>query len=528
MSLKEFIGRWKIFHNFEHQTDCGMKIPLIRKKEKPKYFQYLAVLLIIISASAIFYLFKDYIGYRIVSFFLLFVVSILAVFFETGPILLASTLSAIIWDFFFIPPSFTLHIGDTEDTLLLVMFFIVALLNGILTSRIKRQELNARQREERSQALYQLTRELLSTTGISEIIKVAEEYFNMYFHIRPHLILKKPDGSLDFSLLRSSDHEIDEATKRIAEWVFNNTSKAGRFTDHFNSSPLTFYPFRSGQNNLGVVCLDFHEALNQSEEQFLETFFALIAGKIENEYLAIKANDAFVLSASDKLYKTLFSSISHELRIPVATILGATDALQSDKYNVSTRKRLYSEMGTAAIRLNRLIENLLNMSRLESGHLKPNPDWCDVHDIINKLTETLKNELAPYHFIEEIPEDMPLVFIDFGLMEQVLHNLVLNAIQNAPQGSEIKASFLYDGTGRLIIEVADCGKGLEETEMSLLFNKFYRGKDATSGGTGLGLSIVKGFVEALGGTVSARNNKPRGAVFIVEVPVSVSDISEYR
>jgi two-component system sensor histidine kinase KdpD len=160
-----------------------MKRPVPIRKEKSKLVHYLAVVLAVVTVSAVCFLFKDIIGYRLVSFILLFVVSILAVFFGTGPILLASTLSAAIWDYFFIPPSFTLHIGETEDTLLLVMFFMVALLNGILTSRIRRQELNARKREERTLALYEISKELLTANGLPEVVLVAEKYFKQYFDI---------------------------------------------------------------------------------------------------------------------------------------------------------------------------------------------------------------------------------------------------------------------------------------------------------------------------------------------------------
>ena len=260
----------------------------------------------------------------------------------------------------------------------------------------------------------------------------------------------------------------------------------------------------------------------------METLIALIAGKVEREFLSAMAKDAYVLSESDKLYKTLFNSISHELRIPVAAIMGATDTLLSDRYPEQTRKRLYFEMSQASVRLNRLIENLLNMSRLESGHLSPRPNWCDVQDLINKVSGTLKQELSHYKFIQEIPEDMPLVYIDFGLMEQVLHNLILNATQYAPEGTAISVSFLYDKAGKLIVRVMDQGKGFSPTELNLLFNKFYRGEKAFSGGTGLGLSIVKGFVEAQGGTVSAGNKEDGGAVITIEIPVKISEMSENK
>jgi two-component system sensor histidine kinase KdpD len=498
------------------------------RKEKSIFVHYLAVIIVVVTVSAVCFLFKDTIGYRLVSFILLFVVSILAVFFGTGPILLASTLSAAIWDYFFIPPSFTLQIGETEDTLLLVMFFIVALLNGILTSRIRRQELNAREREERTLALYQLSKELLTAAGLPEIVQVAEKYFKQYFDIKRSDFLWETDGVLNIAPLNDGVQTVTDEDKKIALWVYKNSIKAGRYTENFSSSNGSFYPLRGSQKCLGVICVWYTIALNPAEEQFMETLIALVAGKVEREFLSTIAKDAYVLSESDKLYKTLFNSISHELRIPVATIMGATDTLLSDRYPEQTRKRLYLEMSQASVRLNRLIENLLNMSRLESGHLSPRPDWCDVQDLINKVTATLKQELSQYKFIQEIPEDMPLVYIDFGLMEQVVHNLILNATQYAPDGTTISVSFLYDKAGKLVIRVTDCGKGFSPAELNLLFNKFYRGEKAYSGGTGLGLSIVKGFVEAQGGSVTAGNKEDGGAVVTVEIPVKVSDMSENK
>lgn len=496
------------------------------RKEKSILVHYLAVVLAVVAVSAVCFLIKDIIGYRLVSFILLFVVSILAVFFGTGPILLASTLSAAIWDYFFIPPSFTLHIGDTEDTLLLVMFFMVALLNGVLTSRIRRQELQARKREERTLALYELSKELLTANGLPEVVLVAEKYFKRYFDINRIVFLGESAGILNTIPPNGGEQTLPEDDQQIACWVYNNSLKAGKYTENFTSSNSSFYPLRGSQKCLGVIGVWYAKALIPAEEQFVETLIALISGKVELESMSAMAKDAYVLSESDKLYKTLFNSISHELRIPVAAIMGATDTLLSDRYPEQTRKRLYSEMSQASVRLNRLIENLLNMSRLESGHLSPKLNWCDVNDLINKVSGTLKQELSQYNFIQEIPEDMPLVLVDFGLMEQVLHNLILNATQYAPEGTTICASFKYDKAGKLTVRVIDNGRGFSPTELNLLFNKFYRGEKAFSGGTGLGLSIVKGFVEALGGSVSAGNKEDNGAVITIEIPVRISEMSE--
>jgi two-component system sensor histidine kinase KdpD len=207
--------------------------------------------------------------------------------------------------------------------------------------------------------------------------------------------------------------------------------------------------------------------------------------------------------------------------------MGASDTLLSQEYPEGTRKKLYNEINTATIRLNRLIENLLNMSRLESGLIKPKPDWCDVNDLANSVSESLKNELQPFKFIVIIPANMPLVHIDFGLLEQVLHNLILNATQHSPYDSSIRLKFFYD-SGFLTIQVMDRGPGFPPSELTSVFNKFYRGKDAKAGGTGLGLSIVKGFIEAQMGTVIAENRQNGGAIFTIKLPVAVSDIFSYK
>jgi two-component system sensor histidine kinase KdpD len=488
--------------------------------------QYLFITLFVSLASIICYLFKNLIGYQAVSFVLLFLVSFLALFFGTGPILLAATLSAIIWDYFFIPPQFTLHVQLPIDMLMLVMFFIIALLNGILTSRVRRQEKKIRIREERTHALYQITRELTMASGIDEVSKIAIRYIQKYFNLDCAIILKNDLNQLDNQVSHDTKIKLSENELSIAAWVFRHSAKAGKYTDTLPSTDFTFYPLTGNNDNLGVIAVKHNIIFTQGENEFWEALLPQISGKYEREFLRSAARKAYILTESDKLYKTLFNSISHELRIPVATIMGASDTLLSQSYPEETKLKLYSEINTASIRLNRLIENLLNMSRLESGRITPHLDWCDVNDLANRVSETLRQELLSFEFLTVIPADMPLVNIDFGLMEQVLHNLVLNATQNAPVGSRIRLKFFYDN-GFLTIQVMDRGKGFPESELSSVFNKFYRGKDATAGGTGLGLSIVKGFVEAHQGKVTAENRQNGGAIFTIKIPVEISDMNQY-
>jgi two-component system, OmpR family, sensor histidine kinase KdpD len=488
--------------------------------------QYLIVSLYVFLLSVFFYMIKEIAGYQIVSFGLLFLVSILALFYGTGPILLAASISAIIWDYFFIPPQFTLHIGKPEDMLMLAMFFIIALLNGILTSRTRRQEKKIRIREERTDALYQLTRDLSAASGIDEVSKIAIRYIQKYFNLDCLIILKNELNQLDIINQEDAKMVLTENELSIAAWVFKHSSKAGKHTDTLPSTSFTFYPLTGSNDNIGVIAVEHSIVLTQGEEQFWEAFLAQISGKYEREYLRTTARKAYILNESDKLYKTLFNSISHELRIPVSTIMGASDTLLSQIYPEETKLKLYSEISTASVRLNRLIENLLNMSRLESGRISPRFDWCDVHDLANKVADNLKQELMPFKLSTVIPSDMPLVFIDFGLIEQVLHNLVLNATQNAPAGSRIRLKIFFDH-GFLIMQVMDRGNGFPVSELASVFNKFYRGKDASTGGTGLGLSIVKGYVEAHQGTVIAENRQNGGAIFTIKIPVKISDINQF-
>ena len=487
--------------------------------------QYFIASVIVILTAIICFSIKGFIGYQVVSFALLFVVSTLAFFFGTGPIFLSATLSALIWDFFFIPPPYTLHIDKPEDMLMLIMFFIIALLSGVLTSRIKRQEMKIRIREERTNALYQLTRELSTASGIDEVIIIAKNDIKKYFNLKSRILLKNDTNQLDYDGQNNSDIILSRNDMSVAAWTFQHSAKAGKHTDTLPSGDYTFYPLKGNQMNLGVIAIQQERVFTQGEEQFWEAFISQISGKFEREYLRNMAKQAYLLNESDKLYKTLFNSISHELRIPVATIMGASDSMLTTQHPEEIRKELSHEIFKASKRLNRLIENLLNMSRLESGRITPRLDWCDIHDLINKVTENLQDELKPFHLHVVIPDDMPFVKIDFGLMEQVLYNLIYNAIQYASASINLRVKAFYDN-GILTLQVMDRGPGFPPDELQNVFNKFYRLKGSISGGTGLGLSIVKGFVQAHNGNVTIENRKNGGSIITVKIPTEIPDLNK--
>lgn len=458
-------------------------------------------------------------GYQSVSLILLFSVSMLALFFRVGPILLVSTISALLWNYFFIVPRYTLQITKIEDILMVVMFFIIALVNGVLTYRIRKQQLLAKSKEERANAMYSLTKELSQATDIQKIAAIAQNSIKKYFNIECYFLLQDgqnrlitKQSAIDAKLFSDSDYSI-------AQWTFKNEKIAGRFTDTLPSSEYTYYPLKGTHTKIGVIVLKLDKPLNGDLELFLDSFLTQVSYFLEQEYLAQEAKLASILNESDKLYKTLFNSISHELRIPVATVMGASDTLLNDTYPEAVKKELYGEIFIASKRLNRLIENLLNMSRLESGQIAVHLDWCDIRDLFNSVTESLKEELKPFKLDVVVPPTMPLVKLDFGLMERAIYNLVCNSCKYAAPGRTIRLKAFYD-SHCLVIQEMDRGSGFPADSLPNIFNKFYKSEQA--GGLGLGLSIVKGFVEAHKGVVAVENRQNGGARFTLKIPTEIS------
>lgn len=342
--------------------------------------QYLLVIVVISTVIITGLVFRENAGHRIVAFVLLLTISLMALFLDIRPMILAAVLSALLWDYLFIPPRFEFSVGTTEDRLLLITYFIVALLHAVLTFKIR------------------------------------------------------------------------EAQKEISK----------------------------------------------REE---------------------KAN-------SVKYYNTLLNSLSHELRTPITTIIGASDNILSNNSKLSDNNRheLLQEISSAAIRLNHQVENLLSMSRLESGVFKIKKDWCDVRELIYRTLQRFETSLKDHPASIFVPENFPLFKLDYGLMEQILSNLMNNVVQHTPADT----SFVITADcvdGKLILSVADTGKGFPEAEMEKVFEKFYRIKGSRPGGTGLGLSIVRGFVEAQGGTIALRNLPLSGAEFTMTFPTEISYLS---
>lgn len=344
--------------------------------DKPK--QYVVSIAIIIAVAAICFAFSKFMGYRVAALVLLVTVSLLAITFDILPVLLSAALSAFIWDFFFIPPRFTLHVDTTEDTILLIMYFIIAIVSGVLTYKIRQIEKEARLKEE-------------------------------------------------------------------------------------------------------------------------------------------KAN-------SVQLYNTILNSLSHELRTPIAAIIGATDNLQTNSHLTrENQEQLIAEISKASLRLNQQVENLLNISRLQSGHIKPKYDWCDVTELIYKIVNSVEENNGNRKIHISIKPDLPLCSLDKGMLEQIIYNLLNNAAIHTSTDSRIEISATCHAD-LLQITIEDNGQGFIDVNPKDVFNKFSRNSKSKTAGSGLGLSIVKGFTEALLGSVELAKSQSGGAKFTVAIPVKTTQL----
>jgi Osmosensitive K+ channel histidine kinase len=479
---------------------------------------YLTSAAVMLLAVLLCYLCKGFVGYQVVSYILLFAVSLVALFFSTGPILLAAALGALLWDFFFINPPLTFYIAKPEDLMMFGTFFSVAIINGVLTARLRSQQRLARDREQRTSALYELSKVLASASGTQEVIEQAVTHIRKYFDIESAILLSEDEASLQTTLFPvDSKIELQSTEHSIAAWVYKHVKKAGKYTDTLPATDLTFYPLKGKRINTGVLLVKPQKPFRGELEMFWDTFRVQLTNALERELLNEIARRASVLNESEKLYKTLFNSISHELRIPVSTLMGASETLLQKNSDQKQQQQLAQEIFLASDRLNRLIENLLNMSRLESDRITPSIDWHDVHDLANKVISNLHDELKPFHTEVIIPENMPLVKFDFGLMEQVVHNLVYNATQHSQPTTTIRIKFYYDHH-HLVIQVMDRGTGFPPESIPYLCNKFYRANNRVAGGIGLGLSIVKGFVDAHQGTIRFENRAHGGALITIKIP----------
>ena len=483
--------------------------------------QYLSVATIVVLLALVLHPLSEIIGYQTISLLLLLTVALLSLRFGTGPVIAAAALSALLWNFFFIPPRFTFVIGLPQDALMFAAYFVIAAVTGVLTARIRARERFVRIREEHAVALYTLTKELSVANSLDDVVEVAVKNFKRFFDADVVICLSESDGDMFTKPHPASSLQIDPKEFSVAAWVYWNEKRAGRFTDTLPFARATYFAFSGPRYPLGVIGVKMadDQRLRLDQETLLENFIGQISSSLEREQLNDLARKSLVIAESEKLYKTLFDSISHEFKTPIATILGATEfLLSSDLVKDDATGDVVRDVREAAGRLNRLVANLLDMTRLESGLLKPKRDWCDLSDLIQTSVRKCEEELAHHHVHVDVDPSLPPVRLDFGLMEQVFTNLLLNASVHTPAGSRVDISAHADNV-QCTIAVCDNGPGIPADIADKVFQKFYRLPGSRTGGTGLGLSIVRGFVEAHGGTITLSTRETGGTCFTMKFPM---------
>jgi two-component system sensor histidine kinase KdpD len=476
--------------------------------------EYATALIAVAVVTAVGLAVKGWTGYWAVSLFYLFAVMLLGMRVGRGPILLGAGLSALTWNFLFIPPLYTFRIGRLEDGLMFGFFFVIALVTGRLTNRIRTQERTERQREQRATALYQLTRAIVAARSADEVLRNAAAQVQEIFGARLAIFTEDPAQPGRLVLHPAATYVAGDKEQGVAVWAFRNRKGAGRFTDTLPSVEGFYLPLIVGERAFGVMGIKppAEAVLSLIQRDLLESFASQLALALERESLRTAGETARVMEASERLHRTLLDSVSHELKTPLAVIDSAAENLAASP--------LVSEIRTAAQRLQRLVNNLLDMTRLESGTLRPRLDWCDPADLVNAAREATADVWRGHEVRTELPSGLPLVRVDSGLIQQALANLIHNACVHTPPGTTITlAAGADEAAGQVWFAVSDNGPGLRADQQGRLFDKFYRGNPGKTGGLGLGLSIVRGFVEAHGGRIEAGGRPGGGARFTIFLPL---------
>jgi two-component system, OmpR family, sensor histidine kinase KdpD len=504
----------------EHKPETSMRSLLPRPQRNSSLRDYVLASVLIVSVTLVDLVLVNalpWLGYQAVGLTELLAVLLIAVYIGRGPAIVAATLSAFSWNFLFIEPRFTFIISQVQDAILFLLYFVIAIFAGNLTARIRAQERIARYNADRTMALYALAHETATAVNIDDVLRTAIDQIGRAFRADVAVILSE-SGRLSDTPHPHSTFTPDDKEMSVAAWVLDNGKPAGRFTETLPLAASQCFPLLTPNRTVGVIAIraQHDQRLSFEDEALLETFISQVALVIEREILDEAAEQAAMMQESERLYTTLLSSISHELRTPIAAIKGASSGLKTTTAEPA-RGMLLADIENAADRLNRLVENLLDMSRLESGRLQLKRDWCDVGDIIGVAIKPFDRCAQTHPLTLDIAPGLPLIQADFVLIEQVIINLVDNACSYTPPGAPIRISARLAGN-MLEIAVEDKGDGIPPADLERIFEKFYRVSGTAAGGTGLGLSISRGLVEAHGGTLSAERAPERGMRFIVRLP----------
>ncbi|MGG1555793.1 ATP-binding protein [Paenibacillus ferrarius] len=466
----------------------------------------------------------------LVNIILLFLFPVLlsAVKWGRGPSFYAAGLGVLAFDFFFVPPTFSLSVGDLKYLVSFFVFVSVAALTASLASRLRKQMREAQHKEASTAALYALSRKITAISDLDELLRHIVSHIDDTFAVQTAIYLPDADGELQLRACTAGSEAwaADASHPRIAGWVQANRALAGRGTSTLRESEALYVPLATDRHVHGVLLVQTgrrRQAELRDLVRAMEALADLSAVAVSRVKLAQEAKLAQLTAESEKLRTALLDSLSHELRTPLATILGSvTSLLEGEQvFSADDRRELLLTTREGAARMSRLVNNLLGMVRIESGMLRLNRHWCDIADVVGVALQQLADGLQHRRLTVRIPPDLPSVPLDEVMFEQVLVNLLSNAVKYSAEGSRIElAAQSHPGSGTLSLTVEDEGAGIPPAELGRIFDKFYRGpRTRHISGTGLGLAICKSIVEAHGGTITATNGE-KGTLMHISLPLT--------
>jgi two-component system, OmpR family, sensor histidine kinase KdpD len=474
----------------------------------------------------------------VVMVFLLGIV-VVSMRFGYGPALLAAVASVVSFDFFFVPPLYSFAVSDFRHVVTFIVMFLVAGVLSHLTRRIRDQADAARDREGRTANLYAISRELSVAQALDGLLAVAARHVREVFDARVAVLLPDEGGALRVAYANGLEAGEHEKELGVAEWVWIHQRVAGFGTDTLPSAKALFVPMKGARGRVGILALVPAAApsatggeagwLRDPEDRhLLETFAGIIGSAIERAVLVEEARRARLRVETEQLRNSLLSSVSHDLRTPLAVVTGAAEVLlgPSAPADPGQRRELLQTIHEEGQRLNRLVRNLLDMTRLEAGALRVNKEPQLIEEVIGSALNRMEERLAGREVTTDVPADLPPVPHDPVLIEQVLINLIENATKYTPAGTEIGVSaHVHDGA--IEVEVADHGPGVAPADAERIFEKFYRAREV-GGGVGLGLTICRGIISAHGGRIWVVNRPGGGASFRFTLPLANGAAPEAR
>ncbi len=462
---------------------------------------------------------------NIVMVFLLGV-AFVAARFGRGPSIAASIVSVLVFDFCFVPPYFTLTAHDSQYYLAFIVMFAIGLLISTLTARLKDQLQSSQEQERRTAALYRFTKQLSEITGLEFLMRAAGQQLAQIFSGDVVLLLRESDGTYAYRFGEETSIAKLPVNAVVGQWVAEHDQIAGAGTDTLPNATALFVPLIGSQRTvgaLGVRSTDAQRFLDPEQRRLLEACASLIALSVERDQSILEAHEAQLQYQTEQLRSSLLSSVSHDLRTPLAAIAGASSSLLEKNFVTEgeARHELLETIVDESQRLGRLVDNLLDMTRLESGSVALNKQWHVLEELVGSARTRLRRELERHGVHVEIPADLPLLSLDGLLIEQVLLNLLENAARYTPAGSQIEITAVKQDK-RVEVRVADNGPGLPAGSEARVFEKFFRASTTPTAdgrrGAGLGLAICHAIIQAHGGRIIARNRPGGGAEFVISLP----------